>query len=134
MLVPAREALRWEARYFPTRIVDNPFSGDPRPELDQAWHDLLRSMFARICRSDVLINSFVLDDNIRVSRSDLDALNLTSVYVRDGSDGIASLSVYHALHCLVCILVIQAGSMAALTGFTEKSPTHDVQRVLSSRE
>lgn len=43
-IVPAREALQWGVRYFPTNIVNNPFSGEPRPELHRAWHDLLRSM------------------------------------------------------------------------------------------
>jgi len=32
-----------ETRRFRTKIVDNPFSGEPRPELEQAWHDLLKS-------------------------------------------------------------------------------------------
>ena len=43
------------------------------------------------------------DDNIQLSHEDLEALNLTSVYLKDGSGEIASLGVYHALHCLVYI-------------------------------
>lgn len=46
-----------------------------------------------------------IDDNIQVSHKDLEALNLTSVYLKDGSGEIASLGVYHALHCLVYIPV-----------------------------
>ncbi|KJZ79190.1 hypothetical protein HIM_01341 [Hirsutella minnesotensis 3608] len=80
--LPAREGLIWEKRKFPTKIVDNPFSGEPRPELDEAWHRLLRN------------------DNIRVPKDYLDEKNLTSVYTKDGSEGVASLSVYHSLHCL----------------------------------
>ncbi|RYP12050.1 hypothetical protein DL767_011488 [Monosporascus sp. MG133] len=80
--LPAREGLLWEERRFPTNIVDNPFTGDPRPELDEAWYRL------------------PLNDNIRVSKDYLDELNLTSIYTKDGSEGIASLSVYHSLHCL----------------------------------
>ncbi|RYO87812.1 hypothetical protein DL764_008806 [Monosporascus ibericus] len=80
--LPDREGLLWEERRFPTNIVDNPFTGDPRPQLDEAWHRLL------------------LNDNIRVPKDYLDELNLTSIYTKDGSEGIVSLSVYHSLHCL----------------------------------
>jgi hypothetical protein len=41
--VPAREALKLELRRFPTELQNNPFAGVPRDELDDAWHDLLRS-------------------------------------------------------------------------------------------
>lgn len=81
-LLPSRAGLQWEERKFPTNIVDNPFAGPPRQELDDAWHHLLQN------------------DNIRVPKDYLDARNLTSVYTKDGSDAIASLSVYHSLHCL----------------------------------
>ena len=42
-VVPARNALHWGTRKFSTNIVDNPFAGEPRPELEQAWHELLQS-------------------------------------------------------------------------------------------
>ncbi|KAI1196276.1 hypothetical protein F5X97DRAFT_334791 [Nemania serpens] len=80
--LPSRSGLQWEQRRFPTNIVDNPFTGIPRDELDAAWHDLLHN------------------DNIRVPKDYLDERNLNSVYTKDGSEGIASLSVYHSLHCL----------------------------------
>ena len=41
--LPAREAVHWELRPFTTRLVNNPFSGEPRPELEEAWHGLVRS-------------------------------------------------------------------------------------------
>lgn len=41
--VPARNAVEWGTRRFETNIIDNPFSGEPRPELERAWHELLRS-------------------------------------------------------------------------------------------
>lgn len=85
--MPSRQGLQWENRYFPTKIVDNPLSGDPREELDEAWHEMLKN------------------DNIRVPVSYLSEQNLTSVYTKDGSEAIASLSVYHSLHCLVSPLV-----------------------------
>ncbi|KAI0457086.1 hypothetical protein F5B21DRAFT_109479 [Xylaria acuta] len=80
--LPDRAGLQWEERKFPTNIVDNPFTGNPRDELDQAWHKLLRN------------------DNIRVPKDYLDERNLRSVYTKDGTEGIASLSVFHSLHCL----------------------------------
>ncbi|KAI1177096.1 hypothetical protein F4777DRAFT_543731 [Nemania sp. FL0916] len=80
--LPDRTALIWSGRKFPTAIEDNPFTGAPRPELDEAWHNLLQN------------------DNIRVPRLYLEELNLTTIYTLDGSEGIASLSVYHSLHCL----------------------------------
>ena len=42
--LPAREALIPELRRFNTSLIDNPFAGVPRPELDSAWHDLVKSM------------------------------------------------------------------------------------------
>ncbi|KAI1630920.1 hypothetical protein F4809DRAFT_658881 [Biscogniauxia mediterranea] len=80
--LPHYEGLVWEQRKFPTSLVDNPFSGNPRPELDEAWHNLLRN------------------DNIKVPKTYLEELNLTSVYTKDEMYGIVSLSVYHSLHCL----------------------------------
>lgn len=40
---PAREALKYEKQVFHSYVDGNPFAGPPRPELDEAWHNLLRS-------------------------------------------------------------------------------------------
>ena len=40
---PAREALEYETQIFKSSLDENPFLGPPRPELDAAWHDLLKS-------------------------------------------------------------------------------------------
>ncbi|PQK15761.1 hypothetical protein BB8028_0006g00830 [Beauveria bassiana] len=80
--LPSREGLIWEDRKFPTAIVDNPFTGEPREELDEAWHELLKN------------------DNILVPKDYLDERGLHSVYTKEGDEGVASLSVYHSLHCL----------------------------------
>ena len=40
---PAREALEYEKQVFHSSVDGNPFAGPPRPELDAAWHDLLKS-------------------------------------------------------------------------------------------
>lgn len=41
--LPARKALKWELRPFRTVLVNNPFAGKPRLELEKAWHDLVKS-------------------------------------------------------------------------------------------
>ncbi len=40
---PAREALKYEKQIFYSDVEGNPFAGPPRPELDDAWHNLLKS-------------------------------------------------------------------------------------------
>ena len=41
--LPGREAVHWELRPFTTSLVNNPFAGTPRSELDLAWHNLMKS-------------------------------------------------------------------------------------------
>ena len=62
----------------------SPFGGEPRPELDKAWHDLLEHT------------------NIRISKVELQNLNRTAIELYDGSGCFGQLNVYHHLHCLVC--------------------------------
>ncbi|CZR53973.1 uncharacterized protein PAC_03856 [Phialocephala subalpina] len=72
---PANEAL------IPEAII-----GEFRPEMDEAWHELLKY------------------SNIRVSAEDLKAINRTSVKLSDGSGMYMSeLNVHHQLHCLKMI-------------------------------
>ncbi|KAJ6035870.1 hypothetical protein N7540_000149 [Penicillium herquei] len=80
--LPDREGLQWQYRKFPTNIDDNPLAGPPRPELESAWHKLIQN------------------DNILVPVGYLKEKSLTSVYTKDHTEGIVSLSVYHSLHCL----------------------------------
>ncbi|MCJ1327360.1 hypothetical protein MMC10_004029 [Thelotrema lepadinum] len=80
--LPAHEALKPELRTFKTSLIDNPFAGPPRPKLDEAWHNLLKN------------------DNIKIPESSLHALDLTSIHVEGSSEVLASLSAFHALHCL----------------------------------
>ncbi|CAD6442489.1 4212a482-96a7-422d-a9ec-35f135570af6 [Sclerotinia trifoliorum] len=77
----ARSAIEWEVRKFETKILGNPFVGEPRPELENAWHNLLRY------------------DNLQVPLSDFDE-NMPVIHLKDGSGVIAQLTVFHALHCL----------------------------------
>lgn len=103
LLVPAREGLRWEYRRFPTQIVDNPLAGPPREASEHAWHDLLKSEPSGPSYDKISTNHQILigDDNIRVPVTYLKEKNLTSIYTKDYSEGIVSLSAYHSLHCLV---------------------------------
>lgn len=84
---PANEALKPEKILFDDDIAKwNPYRGEPRPEMDEAWHELLKY------------------SNIRVSAEDLKAINRTSVKLSDGSGMYMSeLNVYHQLHCLKMI-------------------------------
>ncbi|KAM3087046.1 hypothetical protein ACMFMF_000978 [Clarireedia jacksonii] len=79
--LPARPAIEWEIRKFETKTRGNPFVGEPRPELEEAWHDLLRH------------------DNLHVDFDDFDK-DMPVIKLADGSGAIAQLTVFHALHCL----------------------------------
>ena len=59
------------------------FMGPPRPELDQAWHDLLDATLIRYSEDELM-------------RAD----NATSVRHKDGGF-VGGLGVSHSLHCLV---------------------------------
>ena len=96
---PAQEAVTYEEpTLLETKLYDNPFVGDPRPELDKAWHDLLES---------TLLASFSIwrdlrssDSYFHVSEQTLQRLNRTTIALNDGTY-IGGLGVYHELHCLV---------------------------------
>ncbi|KAF3396581.1 hypothetical protein DPV78_008391 [Talaromyces pinophilus] len=75
-------AFRKDSRVFPLTVTGTPFAGDPSPELDQAWHDLLEGT------------------TIRVSKEDLDYYNVTSLPLTDGMGFASGLFVTHELHCL----------------------------------
>lgn len=80
---PARSAVSFERKVFDgSFIIDSAFTGDPRPELDEAWHDLLQNA------------------NIRVSKETLEKVNGTSIAFSDGDGYYAQLGMFHELHCL----------------------------------
>ncbi|KAI0153417.1 hypothetical protein BJ166DRAFT_356263 [Pestalotiopsis sp. NC0098] len=79
---PARSYVSYEKRTLDSSIP-NDFSAPPRRrEADKAWHQLLTY------------------NNLVVSAEDLVNLDRTSVPLADGSGYLASLSVFHQLHCL----------------------------------
>ncbi|KAI0014797.1 hypothetical protein F4780DRAFT_766845 [Xylariomycetidae sp. FL0641] len=85
ILFPSLEqssAFRRSDRVFPLTVAGTPFAGDPSPELDQAWHELLK------------------DTTIRVSEQDLEFYNVTSLPLADGSGYASELFLTHELHCL----------------------------------
>lgn len=46
------------------------------------------------------------DNNIRVTKEELDRMNRTSVQLNDGSgDYLAAIDVFHHLHCLVSVVL-----------------------------
>ncbi|MCJ1446153.1 MAG: hypothetical protein MMC23_006658 [Stictis urceolatum] len=104
--------LSYEHRPLSVKIHDNQFAGLPRPELDAAWHELFESGWFVLQLSALdperysslnrppLTARVGLDNNIRVSKSDLDFHNVTSLPLADGSGYASQLGVFHELHCL----------------------------------
>lgn len=66
------------------------YKGLPRPELDEAWNDLINHM------------------NIRVHPQEVRNANFTSVELNDGSGDLFGMpTVFHSLHCLKTLRRIQ---------------------------
>ena len=84
-IAPASEVIHYQKISYDGKLDGvGPYRGKPRPELEQAWHDLLAN------------------NNIRLSKDELKKLNKTSIELHDGSGYLGELGVYHHLHCLVC--------------------------------
>ncbi|TGO45806.1 hypothetical protein BCON_0364g00090 [Botryotinia convoluta] len=80
---PAAEALEYEKVFYNgTLFASSLYKGDPRPELDLAWHNLVKN------------------NNLRISKEELDTLGRTALPLADGSGYYGQLNVYHHLHCL----------------------------------
>ncbi|TGO78340.1 hypothetical protein BELL_0070g00250 [Botrytis elliptica] len=80
---PAAEALEYEKVFYNgTLFASSLYKGDPRPELDLAWHTLVKN------------------NNLRISKGELDTLGRTALPLADGSGYYGQLNVYHHLHCL----------------------------------
>ena len=108
------EALHYEKRRLWRNIDDNVFTGDPRPELDAAWRELIEREF---CLSSVYLCSFGLHGSclfslldymlkhssamtLKISAKELSHLHEDSIAFADGSGYIAEMAVYHELHCI----------------------------------
>ncbi|PHH90570.1 hypothetical protein CDD83_3257 [Cordyceps sp. RAO-2017] len=79
---PALEAIRYERKTLWRSIVNNSFTGEPRPELDAAWARLLEPI------------------TVKISAAELAAHGGDSIAFRDGSGFLAEPAVYHELHCI----------------------------------
>ncbi|KAI0897749.1 hypothetical protein F4806DRAFT_375667 [Annulohypoxylon nitens] len=60
----------------------SPYTGEPRPELDQAWSKLLRSTLLRITKEEMV------------------KMNKTSISLVDGSGYVGYIEALHMLHCV----------------------------------
>lgn len=75
--------LKFVNRYL-TSDPDTPkFMGEPRPEMDQAWHELLEATMIRFSDEELILSN-----------------NATSVKHKDGGY-VGGLGISHSLHCLV---------------------------------
>lgn len=84
MIAPARVIALKESKTLDNSVLHGSiFKGPPRPELDDAWKQLL------------------INANIRVSAEELENAGKDSIPLEDGSGYYSILDVYHQLHCLV---------------------------------
>ncbi|KAI0102797.1 hypothetical protein GGR51DRAFT_573823 [Nemania sp. FL0031] len=80
---PAEEALEHVAlKDLGYEQSPSPYTGEPRPELDQAWSHLLRPTLLRMTEEDMV------------------KMNKTSLALLDGSGYVGYLEAFHMLHCL----------------------------------
>ncbi|KAF2750983.1 hypothetical protein M011DRAFT_189523 [Sporormia fimetaria CBS 119925] len=90
-LAPAKEALEYEDTVMsmdPKHFADgNPFVGDPREELDQAWDGLLENIQISLTADEF--------SQVRPQLGD----NRSTLVLPDGGH-IVRFRVYHELHCL----------------------------------
>ncbi|KAI1337282.1 hypothetical protein F5Y15DRAFT_418047 [Xylariaceae sp. FL0016] len=81
---PASSIIQYHPKVFDSRLhIESPYTGDPTPEIDQAWADLVEDM------------------HVRVSGDDLRAIGKTSIALPD-EDGTfwGTLGVNHEIHCI----------------------------------
>ncbi|KAM3085717.1 hypothetical protein ACMFMG_002782 [Clarireedia jacksonii] len=77
-------AIKYERRRLFRPLVDNPFTGSPRPELDAAYAKILEPMTTRITNEE----------------HDHANLGTTTLALKDGSGYVGEMSVFHELHCI----------------------------------
>ncbi|MCJ1387406.1 hypothetical protein MMC18_000249 [Xylographa bjoerkii] len=86
---PAVEAIRYESQYFDEKRleeIDSPYVGEPREELDQAWHEHLQN-------SNVAVPAETMRDLGRLD-------DAQSILLPDGSGYLTMIFAYHQLHCI----------------------------------
>lgn len=75
--------LQYETKSFMNLFDENRYTGDPSPNVDSAWENILRRM------------------HIRVTTAELAHRNQTSISLPEGGGHLAWLEVFHELHCIV---------------------------------
>ncbi|KAI1078852.1 hypothetical protein F5B20DRAFT_546444 [Whalleya microplaca] len=82
---PANDAVEWEAHVFDENdMVHGPFSGLPRDEIDQNWHNLLNN-------ENIMLEPEIMKEYGR---------DQFGVAMPDGEGFLGTLNVYHELHCI----------------------------------
>ncbi|KAH8434518.1 oxidase ustYa family protein [Aspergillus melleus] len=79
---PAQSALQYTIQEMASAPPGNPFAGEPSPEIDRAWSDLLRGGM------------------VKISEDELRKMNKTSIELKDGSGYLGYLETIHMLHCV----------------------------------
>ncbi|KAI1874558.1 hypothetical protein JX265_004766 [Neoarthrinium moseri] len=82
---PAEEVIEYEDRRLEAFLDMTPFAGEPSPQIDAAWSELMEGI------------------NIKIRPEEMSRLEMSSVGFRDGSGYVGTLSVYHELHCVKMI-------------------------------
>lgn len=80
----ASNAITYVRKRLWRSLENNPFTGSPRPEFDEAWKHIIEPLTTLILPSE-----YSSDD-----------LGASTIALADGSGYIGELSVYHELHCI----------------------------------
>ncbi|GLA33906.1 hypothetical protein AnigIFM63309_003929 [Aspergillus niger] len=81
---PIQGAVSYEKVWYDGSLGNrNRYIGEPRPELEAAWHELTKN------------------NNLRFTKSELQKLNKSALELADGSGYFGQVMVYHHLHCLL---------------------------------
>jgi hypothetical protein len=91
---------------------DHRFMGEPRLEMDQAWHELLAGTMIRFSAEEMHM-----------------ANNATSARHVDGTGYIGGLGVSHNLHCLVSLLRLLPIDLHAVFVPNERTMAEENQAV-----
>ncbi|KAF4963709.1 hypothetical protein FSARC_8306 [Fusarium sarcochroum] len=97
-------AIEWELRMFDDKFgVHGPFRGKPRPELDRAWADPIRSMFVTI-PAPAWILSLPTDYTVRIPtpgwRNVSSSGRILTEFQDEKGGLMGTFSFLHNLHCL----------------------------------
>ncbi|KAI1424879.1 hypothetical protein F5Y12DRAFT_415923 [Xylaria sp. FL1777] len=79
---PAQNAIDWETRVIDAIPGSTLYAGFPNPESDAAWSGLLRGI------------------NLKIFPEEMKQLGYDSLKLKDGSGYVATMAVYHELHCI----------------------------------